>query len=113
MNKIITLAAAAAVLALAGCNRDAETAPTADDATAAGAEAASADGSGSDASATASGGARAAGDAGSASEAMAPEGAGSIRPTGETASGVSDQTRDNAQAEAEATNLHPKPPGAR
>jgi hypothetical protein len=31
-------------------------------------------------------------------------------PTGTSASGVSQSTPDNAQANAEATNLHPNPP---
>ena len=115
MHKIITLAAAASLLTLAACNRDAETAPAVDDAAATSADAMAADSAGMDASTSASGssgsGSTAAPAAGSGSETMAPAPAAGATPTGTSMGPVTDQTRANAQMAAEETNLHPKPSG--
>ncbi len=115
MNKIIILAAAASVLSLAACNREAETAPTAD-ASMTPADATAADSAGMNASTTAgsgsgsgsTGGAMAAGGSGAASETMDPAGSSMVGSTG--VAPVSPETRDNAKMAAEETNLHPKPP---
>lgn len=110
MHRIITLAAAASLLALAACNRDTETVPAADDA-AASADAMSADSAGSDASTGAP--ARSSSTATSisaASETMAPADSSMASPTGADVGPVTDETRARAQTAAEETNLHPKPP---
>lgn len=112
MYRIITLAAAASLLTLGACDRNAETAPVVDDATAAGADAMAADGAGADASTSAApapSGAAAAG-ATSGSETLAPAGSSTAAPTGASVGPVSEETRANAQTAAEQTNLHPKPP---
>lgn len=111
MYKIITLAAAASLLTLTACNREAETAPAVDDA--ASADAISADSAGADAStraAAGSSGTMTTGNATSASETMAPAGSSTASPTGTGVGPVTDETRANAQTAAEETNLHPKPP---
>ena len=110
LYKIITLAATASLLALAACNRNTETAPAVDDATAS-ADAMSADRAGSDASTSAPvapSGAATSGNA--ASETMAPADSSMAAPTGAGVGPVTDDTRANAQTAAEDTNLHPKPP---
>lgn len=112
MRSLMVLGAAASMLVLAGCNRETETAPAADDA-AMSADASSATDAGSDAAASASdgnegGGASA---AGSMSETMDPSGSASAAP-GEIVP-PTDATRANAQQAAEETNLHPKPSGQR
>ena len=110
MYKIITLAATASLFALAACNRDTETAPAVDDATAS-ADAMSVDRAGSDASTSAPvapSGAATSGNA--ASETMAPADSSMAAPTGAGVGPVTDDTRANAQTAAEETNLHPKPP---
>ena len=112
MYRIITLAAATSLLALGACNRDTETSPAVADVTA---EAAMpADSATSDASATASrsgsGAAAASGDA-AKSESMSVASSSTTSPTGASVGPVTDETRRDAQAAAEATNLHPKPPG--
>ncbi|WP_428149710.1 hypothetical protein [Brevundimonas sp.] len=112
MYRIITLAAAASLLTLAACDRNAETAPAIDDATAANADAIAADSAGSDASTSAPAapsGATAA-DATSRSETMTSAESGTASPTGAGVGSVTDETRANAQRAAEETNLHPKPP---
>ncbi len=117
MNKIITLAAAGAVLALAACNREAETAPTADTSMTP-TDAVAADSAGVNVSTTAgsrsgagsSDGAMAMRGPGSASETMNASGSSMAGPTGTGVAPVSPETRDNAKMAAEETNLHPKPP---
>ena len=118
MYKIITLAAAASLLTLAACNRETETAPAGDDATAnadaMAAEAAATDASATSASATAPGASSNAGKRSSGmnngSETMAPAESNMAGPTGAGVGPVTDETRANAQTAAEETNLHPKPP---
>lgn len=109
MRSLMILGAAASMLVLAGCNRDTETAPAADDAAT---SAMSADSAGSDAatSASASGGAGGgAPAAASAGETMDPASAAStVAPS--TVGPVTQDTRDSAKMAAEETNLHPKPP---
>lgn len=114
MHRIITLAAAASLLALAACNRDTETVPAADDA-AASADAMSADSAGSDASTGAparpsSTATSTATSISAASETMAPADSSMASPTGVDVGPVTDETRARAQTAAEETNLHPKPP---
>lgn len=107
MHRIITLAAAASLLALAACNRDTETVPAADDA-AASADAMSADSAGADASTGApAGSSSTATSINPASETMAPAESGMA---GADVGPVTDETRARAQTAAEETNLHPKPP---
>ena len=110
MHRIITLAAAASLLALAACNRDTETVPAADDA-AASAEAMSADSAGADPSTGApAGSSSTATSINAGSETMAPAESGMAGPTGADVGPVTDETRARAQTAAEETDLHPKPP---
>ena len=118
MRSLIILGAAASVLALGACNRDAETAPAASDAIVS-AEATAADTAAMDASSSAASGStgsasRAANrdmTAGADGEAMDPAGSSTATPTGTAIAPVTQGTRDNAQMAAEETNLHPKPSG--
>ncbi len=113
MHKIVTLAAAASLLTLAACNREAETAPATDPSMA---EATSADTAGTDASAStssvssSSGASSGAMSAGPGSETMDPTSSSTAGPTGAAIAPVTQETRDNAKMAAEETNLHPKPP---
>ena len=111
MYKIITLAAAASLLTLAACNRDAETAPAVDDAAASSAGAMAADSAAMDASTSAPAASSSATPAArSGTETMPPAPAASATPTGAGVGPVTEETRANAQTAAEETNLHPKPP---
>ena len=112
MYKIITLAAAASLLALTACDRAAETARAGDDAAAnavpTGGGAPGMEGSGdapAPSSRTATSGASASG-----SETLAPAGSATAAATDTAIAPVTEETRTGAQMAAEQTNLHPKPP---
>lgn len=104
MRKLIILGAAASLLTLAACNREAETVAPAD-------EAAIASDAGADAASTGAGSSSAGGGA----PAPAPADTASPYPTNDPMPAatdgpgpVTDATRAGAKEKAEATNLHPK-----
>ena len=106
MRKLIILGTAASLLALAACNREAESAAPVDEATAAADTAADAAatgaGSGSGSGSTSAG---AAGSSGTASPYSTND---PMPPATDGPGPVTDATRAGAKEKAESTNLHPK-----
>lgn len=100
MRKLIVFGAAASLLTLAACNREAETPAPADEATAA------AD-AGADTAAT-SAAAAGSGYGGAADTATPYPTNDPMPPATDANSPISDATRAGAKEKAESTNLHPK-----
>lgn len=102
MRKLIILGAAASLLTLTACNREAEPPAPADEATAA-------SDAGADAAATGSGTGAATGGAAAPADTASPYPANDPMPPATDGPGpVTDATRAGAKEAAEATNLHPK-----
>lgn len=102
MRKLIILGAAASLLTLAACNREAETAVPAD-------EAAAASDAGADAAATGSGSGSASSSAAAPADTASPYPTNDPMPSATDGPGpVTDATRAGAKEKAESTNLHPK-----
>ena len=103
MRKLIILGAAASLLTLAACNREAEPAAPADETAAAADTASDAAAPGSGPASGSTGGAAAPTDTASPYPANDP-----MPPASDGPGTVTDATRAGAKEKAEATNLHPK-----